>query len=199
MGTCQLLFSASCSLTLDDPMGSSLGICEQNFLYHHKPPLKMCWSPDVKCSLQGSSWAYKGAGLHQVVSSLQMRLHSVESRFSRLTSLKLLPVSKFHEHFHSTDREHWKLPVSLLGVVLQAQVDVSSISLSTCFSVLGVYEHLPLGTINEVAAESVCELSIHVHFKGGHLSAHWVISPEKKWHLGFSSFIQWNKWVNWTS
>lgn len=71
-----------------------------------------------------------------------------------------------------TDREHWKLPVSLLGVVLQAQVDVSSISLSTCFSVLGVYQHLPLGTVNEVAAESVCELSIHVHFKGGHLSAH---------------------------
>lgn len=64
-----------------------------------------------------------------------------------------------------TDHEHWKPPVLLLGVALQAHVMYPSLSLSTCFSVLDIYEHLSLGTINKAVAESVCELSVHVHLK----------------------------------
>lgn len=161
-----------------------LGICEQNSLCHHKPPLKMCWSSDVKCSMQGSSWAYKGAGLHQVVSSLQMRLHSVESRFSRLTSLTLLPISKFHSYWP------WALEASSLAAGGCPSSPGGCIQSEYMLLSLGYIWTLSLGTINEVAAEFVCELSVHVHLKGAHLSAHGVISPEKTWHLGFSRFIQ---------
>lgn len=61
----------------------------------------------------------------------------------------------------------------LLGVALQARVSLSTLILSTCFSVLHMYKHLSLDTINEIVAECAHELQICVHLQGRtSLSAH---------------------------
>ena len=69
-GNQELPFSASYSLTVLLPHGSTFWVSTaltDFFLYPHKPNFKIRWSPDVKCSVQVLSWAYKDAGLQQVV------------------------------------------------------------------------------------------------------------------------------------
>lgn len=71
-----------------------------------------------------------------------------------------------------TDPEHWKLPAVTAGFALQAQGGYIQFHSDSMFLSLGYIQTLVTDTVNEIAAESTCELSIHVPLKGGHLSAH---------------------------
>lgn len=82
------------------PSGSSA--YELKFLCHNKSTFKMCWSPEVKCSMQVSSWACKGADLYQVILNLgNPEVFHAEPCFPPWLAPRHSPVSRFHRPFHS--------------------------------------------------------------------------------------------------